>query len=716
MARATDMSSPTRTWNIAGQKVLICSMKHAASQFMYLPITRTLEQGFRNLGASEVTLTSGHGPARRAAMLNAGDVIVWVGAGRGVEMLPLAALGKRGIHRVLYGTEPMSDRCDLGSANNVHHGITQWDEIWHYTMHNANLCASDQLASKRFVHRYVPPGALGADLFASPSLTSATATSSSASYRSPALLAGAKVGRRAQAGAKAVFLGIIPRNNTPNMPGYARRACFSALSRELGSKLAHRENVFGLAEMRRLVRSHVVFVNLHKDCGESDRPAEAVRFSLLLTAGARIVSERADPADERMFAGLVNFVGLTQLPGAVATALAEQTAEPEDAAARRVEEFHRRFSPASIFARAGLSRGGNQASLESSSTNEIGSTPCHYEPGVVEQEWLGGAAFGNICAISRRASQLNGLRMSLAFARSSWSATARLPTAEEQPMLSKLVCDGGKRIEYLEPLTGIARHPLAKVGCGLPSETGIFDISHLVLANRCNREPPRPQKNLLYDLGCSTYSKIPLCELHPKHRRCVNQGRASPPPPSPPPASSESLAAVAHGPSLPLFIELYRRNCIAFDRIYAWEAARYDPKLWWRDVPSDVRSKLEFHNVPVDENSVDENVSFLKKLKATAKPEDFVALKVDIDGGPELAIVEAIADSAELAALIDEIFFEYHFYFDGLVGPGWLIRRPGVSSGRRRRRFEIETNATVDDALGLMAKLRKRGIRSHFWV
>ena len=100
---------------------------------------------------------------------------------------------------------------------------------------------------------------------------------------------------------------------------------------------------------------------------------------------------------------------------------------------------------------------------------------------------------------------------------------------------------------------------------------------------------------------------------------------------------------------------------------------------------------------------------------ARASPEDFVVVKVDIDTpAAELTIMEAIADRPEIAALVDEIFFEYHFWFDGMVGPGWLIRRPGARG--RRRRFEIETNATVDDALALMRRLRERGVRSHFWV
>ena len=47
------------------------------------------------------------------------------------------------------------------------------------------------------------------------------------------------------------------------------------------------------------------------------------------------------------------------------------------------------------------------------------------------------------------------------------------------------------------------------------------------------------------------------------------------------------------------------------------------------------------------------------------KPEDFVVLKADIDGGPKLQIVYEIANCPKLAKLVDEIFFKYHFYFGG---------------------------------------------------
>ena len=63
-------------------------------------------------------------------------------------------------------------------------------------------------------------------------------------------------------------------------------------------------------------------------------------------------------------------------------------------------------------------------------------------------------------------------------------------------------------------------------------------------------------------------------------------------------------------------------------------------------------------------------------------------------------------------SFVDEVFFEYHFDFDG-IDFGWHIRKPGA---RRRFRYDTYSNATVDDALGLMRQLRERGVRSHFWV
>ena len=60
-----------------------------------------------------------------------------------------------------------------------------------------------------------------------------------------------------------------------------------------------------------------------------------------------------------------------------------------------------------------------------------------------------------------------------------------------------------------------------------------------------------------------------------------------------------------------------------------------------------------------------------------------------------------IANCPELADLVDEIFFEYHLYFDR-ENFGWGA--------------DTNTGHTVDDALALMTKLRRKGIWSHFWI
>ena len=128
---------------------------------------------------------------------------------------------------------------------------------------------------------------------------------------------------------------------------------------------------------------------------------------------------------------------------------------------------------------------------------------------------------------------------------------------------------------------------------------------------------------------------------------------------------------------------------------------------WWRPVPADVAPRLTFYNVPVTTKDVPHtNSSFLSRLRETASAEDFVGLKVDIDHVPtEIPLVQAIADRKDISRLVDEIFFEYHFYFDNLDF-GWQTQHGGGSY----------TTKTVDDALALMQKLRRRGIRSHWWI
>merc|ERR1712194_99870 len=170
------------------------------------------------------------------------------------------------------------------------------------------------------------------------------------------------------------------------------------------------------------------------------------------------------------------------------------------------------------------------------------------------------------------------------------------------------------------------------------------------------------------------------------------------------------------GPSIPPFYNMYRDRCVEFDEIYAWEAKQKVAQEWWDPIPFSMRRKIRFFNTPVEELwSVEANVlgqrepphgSFLRMLQNTAAPEDFVVVKLDIDDGPEMEIIWAIAARPELSALIDELFFEFHF--DEERVPGEFINHEWVNAKVR--------GTNVDTAIGLMAHLRKLGIRAHFWI
>ena len=93
--------------------------------------------------------------------------------------------------------------------------------------------------------------------------------------------------------------------------------------------------------------------------------------------------------------------------------------------------------------------------------------------------------------------------------------------------------------------------------------------------------------------------------------------------------------------------------------------------------------------------------SFLQMLQLEANPDDFVVVKLDIDTPAiEQTIIATITQRPDLAALIDELFFEYHFHFDGL-NFGW---------------GHVPESISVDAALATMHRLRELGIRAHFWI
>ena len=60
------------------------------------------------------------------------------------------------------------------------------------------------------------------------------------------------------------------------------------------------------------------------------------------------------------------------------------------------------------------------------------------------------------------------------------------------------------------------------------------------------------------------------------------------------------------GPSIPLFTRLYEERCVVFDDIHGWERQPVDLRHWWRRVPASMRSRIHFHNVGVHEGSMAE--------------------------------------------------------------------------------------------------------------
>ena len=101
-------------------------------------------------------------------------------------------------------------------------------------------------------------------------------------------------------------------------------------------------------------------------------------------------------------------------------------------------------------------------------------------------------------------------------------------------------------------------------------------------------------------------------------------------------------------------------------------------------------------------------MNVLQIIKQIASREDFVSFKLDIDAPTiEISIaLEIASNTSHWADLIDEFFFELHFRCPLMAYCGW-----GSNIG-------YEYDGLVLDrihAMELFLKMRRNGIRSHFW-
>lgn len=330
-----------------------------------------------------------------------------------------------------------------------------------------------------------------------------------------------------------------------------------------------------------------------------------------------------------------------------------------------------------------------------------------YMPGVLETAWLG-VEQEQVCGRIQRDAFSRAVSAWLAFSSRTQKANCSAPQLEPVPFgsLSRFVwpalhSKSQQCEEWIEPLTGMARHPQASGGgCWLRhapksvrevtvKQVSKYDTGHIVFANRCGAESActglagqrfaaqshaQPAaRNLLFDLGCADYGR---------------------------PMEKPKTMGGGIQPSLPLLQAIYRQGCIRFDGIWAWEARPKDPARWWKYVPNATRKVLRFTNRPVSLEG------FFSALQQEARRDDFVVVKLDIDHPAlEMAIVHEIAARKHLSSLIDELLFEYHVNLRMLSKSSTALavqQATGMS------------NSTVREAVRLMQRLRERGIRSHF--
>ena len=98
----------------------------------------------------------------------------------------------------------------------------------------------------------------------------------------------------------------------------------------------------------------------------------------------------------------------------------------------------------------------------------------YYSPSALETAWTTVDRVGQICSTAAQDAQIIG-----------WKRVLQNATDAQYSRMT----DG----TIIEPLTGIARHPFAKVGCSLPTKlVSLFDTSYIRIPFMCHVDPCVP--------------------------------------------------------------------------------------------------------------------------------------------------------------------------------------------------------------------------------
>jgi hypothetical protein len=214
----------------------------------------------------------------------------------------------------------------------------------------------------------------------------------------------------------------------------------------------------------------------------------------------------------------------------------------------------------------------------------------------------------------------------------------------------------------IEPIMGLLRHPNAV--CVSSEEKEIVRKDWLILPSAGHLYAhQRPASVILYDIGASLYK--------------TGFG----------------------GASQEWFVQEFAARGMAFDHIYAWEAIKHAPEEIFQDIPRDMLHKIRYYNVAVQQDPQALH-NPIRLLKASAKPQDYVVVKLDIDTPwLELALMQQLLADEDAMRLVDELFFEQHTGGSPMTKYGWE-----------------HVLDDITDSYALFTELRVRGVRAHSWV
>jgi len=233
-----------------------------------------------------------------------GDVFLWISMTTLRRKVPWTMLRQRGVRTIYYQSEPIGYCSDLSGTV---------DEIWDYSWFNIDGCMRRGWKGLVPVLRYVPPAAL----------------------ETPVAFIGSRCGAPLLLGASKY-----------------RRQCWGDIQARFNNSISTVYNVWTNKAFAKLLGFGNVFLNYHKGCMVMG--PVSCRIQHLLNAHALIISERCYTKDEAEFDGLVSFVERDRMHEEYLRLCSLTQAERQKLADARAASFAERFSPASIFRRAGV--------------------------------------------------------------------------------------------------------------------------------------------------------------------------------------------------------------------------------------------------------------------------------------------------------------------------------------------------------------------------